>query len=221
MLNLQHPNDYVSSDKIDADIRQIVQLLQTLYRNNLPPSALFDKVFDAQGNIKPEFTASVDVSGVLSPVNAGRLVQINNDGTNLTVGATLPTPTQVNRLLLSQTDGSFTLSSQPVGTAAYATLGAGANQVPQMDNQARYPAGDGSLITNVNAFTTGMVVLWSRTTNIPVGWLVCNGDAVLRTTYAPLFALLGTTYGAGNGSTTFNLPSLTAPNVNMTYIIRV
>lgn len=42
----------------------------------------------------------------------------------------------------------------------------------------------------------------------PAGALLCNGAAVSRTTYARLFAAIGTTYGAGNGSTTFNLPDL-------------
>ena len=42
----------------------------------------------------------------------------------------------------------------------------------------------------------------------PAGWLVANGSAVSRTTYASLFAAVGTIYGAGNGSTTFNLPDL-------------
>jgi microcystin-dependent protein len=40
----------------------------------------------------------------------------------------------------------------------------------------------------------------------PVGWLACDGSAVSRTTYARLFAAIGTTHGAGDGSTTFNLP---------------
>lgn len=40
----------------------------------------------------------------------------------------------------------------------------------------------------------------------PTGYLVCDGSAVSRTTYADLFAVLGTSYGAGDGSTTFNLP---------------
>jgi microcystin-dependent protein len=42
----------------------------------------------------------------------------------------------------------------------------------------------------------------------PTGWLLCDGTAVSRTTYATLFGLLSTTYGAGNGSTTFNLPDM-------------
>ncbi len=40
----------------------------------------------------------------------------------------------------------------------------------------------------------------------PTGWLECNGSAVSRTTYAALFAAIGVVYGAGDGSTTFNLP---------------
>ena len=40
----------------------------------------------------------------------------------------------------------------------------------------------------------------------PSGWLLCNGDAVSRSTYAALFAIVGTAYGAGNGTTTFNVP---------------
>jgi len=43
---------------------------------------------------------------------------------------------------------------------------------------------------------------------VPAGWLLCNGAAVSRTTYAGLFAAIGTTWGSGDGSTTFNLPNL-------------
>lgn len=44
--------------------------------------------------------------------------------------------------------------------------------------------------------------------SVPDGWLLCNGAAVSRTTYANLFAVIGTKYGTGDGSTTFNLPNL-------------
>ena len=40
----------------------------------------------------------------------------------------------------------------------------------------------------------------------PSGWLICDGSAVSRATYADLFSTIGTTYGAGDGSSTFNLP---------------
>lgn len=51
----------------------------------------------------------------------------------------------------------------------------------------------------------GQVCFFAQGT-APAGFLVCNGAAVSRTTYAALFGAIGTTYGAGNGTTTFNLP---------------
>ena len=42
----------------------------------------------------------------------------------------------------------------------------------------------------------------------PINWLVCDGSAVSRTTYAELFSAIGTSFGSGDGSTTFNLPNL-------------
>lgn len=44
--------------------------------------------------------------------------------------------------------------------------------------------------------------------SLPSGWLNCDGAAVSRSTYADLFSAIGTTWGAGNGSTTFNVPDL-------------
>lgn len=44
--------------------------------------------------------------------------------------------------------------------------------------------------------------------SVPDGWLECNGAAVSRATYADLFKVIGTKYGAGDGSTTFNLPDM-------------
>jgi len=57
---------------------------------------------------------------------------------------------------------------------------------------------------NVN---TGFILAFGVATP-PAGWLACNGSAVSRTTYSDLYALIGTTYGAGDGSTTFNVPDL-------------
>ena len=42
----------------------------------------------------------------------------------------------------------------------------------------------------------------------PSGWLLCDGSAISRTTYAALFSAIGTTYGTGDGSTTFNVPDM-------------
>lgn len=54
---------------------------------------------------------------------------------------------------------------------------------------------------------TGTLIEWNGTT-IPAGYLNTDGSAVSRSTYAALYAVIGTRYGAGNGSTTFNLPNL-------------
>ena len=48
--------------------------------------------------------------------------------------------------------------------------------------------------------------------DVPSGWLLCNGSAVSRTTYAQLFAVLDTEYGTGDGSTTFNVPDFVTTN---------
>jgi microcystin-dependent protein len=53
----------------------------------------------------------------------------------------------------------------------------------------------------------GVVVAWSGST-APSGWLECAGSAISRTAYAALYAVCGTAFGSGNGSTTFNLPDI-------------
>lgn len=65
----------------------------------------------------------------------------------------------------------------------------------------------------------GTVINYAGAT-APVGWMVCNGAAISRTTFASLFTVIGTTYGTGNGTTTFNLPTLTAV-LTLRPIIRV
>jgi microcystin-dependent protein len=60
---------------------------------------------------------------------------------------------------------------------------------------------------------TGVILPFGGAT-APAGWLLCNGTAVSRTTYAPLFAVIGTAYGPGDGSTTFNLPNLCYDGTN-------
>ena len=66
-------------------------------------------------------------------------------------------------------------------------------------------------MTNLQDFTNrsevGAIKPWGKAT-APVGYLLCDGTAVSRTTYADLFAVISTTYGTGNGSTTFNTPNL-------------
>jgi microcystin-dependent protein len=51
----------------------------------------------------------------------------------------------------------------------------------------------------------GSMMMWPRSTP-PTGWIKRNGAAISRTTYSALFSIIGTTFGAGDGSTTFNVP---------------
>jgi microcystin-dependent protein len=66
---------------------------------------------------------------------------------------------------------------------------------------------DGANLSGIEGIPTGTIVPWS-TASVPSGFLECAGAAVSRSTYAALFAIIGTTYGAGDGSTTFNVPDL-------------
>lgn len=59
-----------------------------------------------------------------------------------------------------------------------------------------------------NGAPTGGLIMWGTGT-APSGWLLCAGAAVSRSTYAALFAVIGTTFGVGDGSTTFNVPNYT------------
>ena len=66
---------------------------------------------------------------------------------------------------------------------------------------------DGANLTGIEGTATGTILPWSAA-SLPSGFLECNGTAVSRSTYSALFAIVGTTYGAGDGSTTFNTPDL-------------
>ncbi len=66
-------------------------------------------------------------------------------------------------------------------------------------------------MTNLQDFTNrsevGAIKPWGKAT-APVGYVLCDGTAISRTTYAELFTVIGTTYGAGDTATTFNVPNL-------------
>ncbi len=119
---------------------------------------------------------------------------------NLTAAVTV-TAAQLNQL-----DGSGTIQVGN-GTSGAPSLAVGVSTV------GFYNAGSGALtiaggcvLRGNGAIPVGMVADFPFAT-APTGWLRCNGQAVSRTTFADLFALLGTAYGVGDGSTTFNVPN--------------
>jgi len=67
--------------------------------------------------------------------------------------------------------------------------------------------GISSATGSVGFMPVGVVVPFAGSTS-PAGWQLCYGQAISRTTYAGLFTTIGTTYGSGDGSTTFNVPDM-------------
>lgn len=106
-------------------------------------------------------------------------------------------------------------ASEAAGYAANASTSA-TNAATSETNASNSASAAATSETNAAASATaaasfavvGVVQAFAGSTT-PDGWLLCDGSAVSRTTYAALFAVIGTTYGSGNGSTTFNLPNLT------------
>ncbi len=94
-------------------------------------------------------------------------------------------------------------SSLPEG----GTTGQVLAKVSNLNYDARWvePVDSESITRNI--LPIGSTIQWFADA-IPENWLLCNGQAVSRTEYATLFTTLGTKYGTGNGSTTFNLPNL-------------
>lgn len=73
----------------------------------------------------------------------------------------------------------------------------------------KYPSSKAvSDLTSARGNPTGTIITWSTST-APAGYLICDGSAISRTTYAALFAVIGTIYGGGDGNTTFNVPNAT------------
>ena len=89
--------------------------------------------------------------------------------------------------------GAFTLDGA-TGTAGQIMTSGGSGTTP-------------SWADKVDGVLAGFIQMYGAA-SAPTGWLLCDGSAVSRSTYATLFALIGTTYGAGDSSSTFNVPDM-------------
>jgi len=117
---------------------------------------------------------------------------------NITGGSTAPSNTAISAFsaqltpCIGDTGSGGTVGAVPAppagSTANGAVLGASCTWVTQATT------------------SPGMIIMYGAA-GAPAGWLVCNGAAVSRTTYANLFAVIGTSFGSGDGSTTFNVPN--------------
>lgn len=93
-------------------------------------------------------------------------------------------------------------------------------------------SGDDTVLQSANAYTdaaiagiapsggspVGVILMFAGTT-APTGYLLCDGSAISRSTYSSLFSVISTSFGSGDGSTTFNLPNPDG-NANLRYIIK-
>jgi hypothetical protein len=151
-------------------------------------------------------------SGSVVSIPNGTTAQVYTDGTNFfsaqtgsagnfTVNGTLTASGVTDTGSLSaaslSVSGASTFSTSP--TAPTPTTGDNTTKVATTQFVQ-------NSISTFNIFPTGSIAMWPTAT-APSGFLLCDGSAVSRTTYANLFALFGTTFGTGDGSTTFNLPN--------------
>lgn len=165
--------------------------------------------FDAKNN----FAYSV-VAVAPSPATSGTSLQVApGDGTKF------PTP-PFNVVIWPTGVQPTTTNAEVVRVTAIATDTLTITRA-QESSSARSVVANDQIALNVttksltdieNSFVTagqvtcpvGAILMWA-TASAPTGWLLLDGSAVSRTTYSELFALWGTTYGIGDGSTTFNL----------------
>jgi microcystin-dependent protein len=104
--------------------------------------------------------------------------------------------TEFNNLVTAIATKANSLSPTFTGTPAAPTASLGTNTTQLATTS----------FVIANASPSGSITMWPTAT-APTGFLLCAGTAVSRSTYAALFAILGTAYGVGDGSTTFNLPN--------------
>lgn len=93
-----------------------------------------------------------------------------------------------------------------IAAPSVSTAGSGKTYFDSTANSYRVSENAGTFRFGLS-FPIGGTIMWPATT-VPALWLDCDGSAISRTTYADLFAVIGTTWGVGDGSTTFNLPDL-------------
>lgn len=128
------------------------------------------------------------------------------------------TSTNINFLTRTKAAGIFIFASQApnIPFSIYNGTGYQHNTAFSFANTAAsrtvtFQDADGTLayLSDITAggTITGAIIAYGAN-SVPTGYLACDGSAVSRTTYAALFAIVGTTWGAGDGSTTFNVPNL-------------
>lgn len=146
-------------------------------------------------------------AGGAATVQAGSASAGNSDGGDLRLVAGTASGSGTPGDVLFNARGSgdipFNESGDTTLDSAFATAGA-TSIVGALNAIATGAVGGGG---GGGTAPTGSITMFGAT-SAPTGWLLCDGSAVSRTTYAALFAVIGTSFGAGDTSTTFNVPDL-------------
>ena len=187
------PTKLVLKDKDDNEIWTVNDLDSSIL-NIFDSSNNEVLVFNDVNNAVNEFECRNAVTGT-----APRLTAVGDDtdiDLQLKPKGTGNTTITTGGLLLEQ--GNLTITAgNVILTSGNLNLSSGSLSV---NNLSSIP------ILSVPLISSGMIA-WFAGSSAPNGWLECNGGAVSRSTYSSLFTAVATTYGAGDGSTTFNLPS--------------
>lgn len=189
---------------------------------------------DLVNDLTPQLGADLDVNGnsIVSVSNGDITLAPNGTGEiNLTADSIVAGTSGTDVALTTNGAANLTLNTNSGSNSGSIVIADGANNNIEITPNGTgsvvvdgisYPQADGNagevLTTDgsgqlsfadvsASAFNSGMLMPYAGAT-APTGWLLCYGQAVSRTTYADLFSVVGTTYGAGDGSTTFNLPDL-------------
>jgi microcystin-dependent protein len=156
--------------------------------------------------------------GIGTSTPAAKLEILGDDTAKIIVSSSTK---NIYATLISGSSGSFTRTVLfSSGMLAFGPYGSTQITLRSNDNGATINAGIGTInpssklevagrIKDSTGFVSpvGSMMMYAGSA-APAGWLMCDGAAVSRTTYATLFSILGATYGAGNGSSTFNVPDM-------------
>lgn len=172
-------------------------------------------ILDSYGNELVKFVEAVSAVNELTITNAAT-------GTAPQIAAT-GSDTNVDAKITSKGSGTLKLDGGSTGTVDIGTTSTGAINLKRSTNVTGTMAVTGAATVSTTLDITGNTtlktsngglnvmpagcVMWYAGTSVPTGWLECAGAAVSRTTYSSLFTAIGTTYGTGDGTTTFNLPT--------------
>jgi microcystin-dependent protein len=129
------------------------------------------------------------------------------NGSNLKLNGNFVTAADSILQLVSDGTNWYEVSRQPTTTTFLGLNDTPSSYSGQANKFIRVNPGETGL-EFVAGIPVGLGPLPWPTDTPPSGWLLCDGSAVSRTTYAALFAVIGTTFGSGDGSTTFNLPDM-------------